>query len=75
MWALEIPGGRIEWNGLVVALSFTVAFAVCFVGCVAMVHMEVHFLRQVVFSTLIAAGSGSMHYIGGYFSDFDRLDC
>ncbi|KAH8099866.1 histidine kinase [Cristinia sonorae] len=64
MWAIEIPGGRIEWNGAIVALSFVVAFIVCFIGCIAMVHMEVHFVRQVVFSTLVAAGSGSMHYIG-----------
>lgn len=66
MWALEIPGGRIEWDGSIVALSFIVAFVVCCVGCVAMEHMEVHFLRQVVFSTLVAVGSGSMHYIGVY---------
>ncbi|KAI0076824.1 hypothetical protein K474DRAFT_1198151 [Panus rudis PR-1116 ss-1] len=64
MWAMEIPGGRIEWDYPVVFLSFIVAFAVCFIGCVAMVHMEVDFARQVVFSTLIAVGSGSMHYIG-----------
>ncbi|KAI0706091.1 hypothetical protein BC835DRAFT_1403562 [Cytidiella melzeri] len=64
MWAMEIPQGRIEWNMNIVILSYVVAFLVCFVACVAMVHMEVHFGRQVVFSTIAAAGVCSMHYTG-----------
>ncbi|KAF7793572.1 hypothetical protein EIP86_004686 [Pleurotus ostreatoroseus] len=50
MWAMEIPQGRIEWDWAKVVLSYVVAFSVCFVGCIAMVHMEVHFGRQVAFS-------------------------
>ena len=64
MWAMQIPGGRIEWNPVIIVLSYIVAFIVCFVGCVAMVHMEVHFGRQVTFSTIAAAGVCSMHYTG-----------
>ncbi|KAI0348204.1 hypothetical protein BDW22DRAFT_64594 [Trametopsis cervina] len=64
MWAMEIPEGRVEWDLMVVIFSYIVAFAVCFLGCVAMVHMEVHFGRQVVFSTLAALGVCSMHYTG-----------
>ncbi|KAI0789382.1 hypothetical protein C8Q75DRAFT_765386 [Abortiporus biennis] len=64
IWAMDIPGGRIEWNLVVVAASWIIAFLLCFVGCIAMVHMEMHFIRQVIFSTFVAAGSCSMHYIG-----------
>jgi NO-binding membrane sensor protein with MHYT domain len=64
MWAMEIPEGRIVWNWGVVILSYVVAFSVCFVGCVAMVHMEVHFGRQVAFSTIASIGTCSMHYTG-----------
>ena len=61
---MQIPDGRIEWNTHIVVLSYAVAFIVCFVGCVAMVHMEVHFGRQVAFSTIAAAGVCAMHYTG-----------
>lgn len=64
MWAMRIPYGRIEWNWHVVVLSYVVAFSVCFVGCVAMLHMEVHFGRQVAFSTIAALGVCAMHYTG-----------
>ena len=52
------------WDLSKVILSYLVAFTVCFVGCVAMVHMEVHFGRQVAFSTIAAVGCCSMHYTG-----------
>ncbi|OBZ68582.1 hypothetical protein A0H81_11499 [Grifola frondosa] len=64
MWAMEIPEGRITWDMRLITLSYLVAFAVCFVGCIAMVHMEAHFGRQVAFSTIAATGCCSMHYIG-----------
>lgn len=64
MWAMEIPSGRISWNLSIVVMSYVVAFVVCFVACLAMVHMEVHFGRQVAFSTIAAAGISSMHYTG-----------
>ncbi|KAL4250261.1 hypothetical protein ABKN59_003107 [Abortiporus biennis] len=64
MWAMMIPMGRISWDLKIVALSYAVALAVCFVGCLAMVHMEVHFGRQVAFSTISALGISSMHYTG-----------
>ena len=64
MWAMVIPDGRITWNLGVVLLSYLVAFLVCFVACVTMVHMEVHFGRQVAFSTIAAAGCCSNHYTG-----------
>ena len=66
MWAMEIPDGRIAWNWGIVILSYVVAFTVCFVGCIAMVHMEVHFGRQVVFSTIASLGTCSMHYTGAF---------
>lgn len=61
---MVIPEGYISWNLGLVVLSYAVAFAVCFVACIAMVHMEVHFGRQVAFSTIAAAGCCSMHYTG-----------
>lgn len=61
---MEIPEGRIAWDWGKVTLSYVVAFAVCFVGCIAMVHMEVNFGRQVAFSTIAAIGCCSMHYTG-----------
>ncbi|KAH8099865.1 histidine kinase [Cristinia sonorae] len=64
MWAMEIPLGRIVWDTQIVILSYVVAFVVCFVACLAMVHMEVHFGRQVAFSTIAATGISSMHYTG-----------
>ncbi|KAH9942971.1 histidine kinase [Amylocystis lapponica] len=64
MWAMYIPGGRIVWNTAVVALSYVVAFAVCLVACITMERMEVHFGRQVAFSTIAALGCCSMHYTG-----------
>ncbi|KAI9056733.1 hypothetical protein FKP32DRAFT_1762952 [Trametes sanguinea] len=64
MWAMEIPDGYVSWNLLVVTLSYLVAFSLCFVGCIAMVHMESHFGRQVIFSTIAAIGCCSMHYTG-----------
>ncbi|CAL1693842.1 unnamed protein product [Somion occarium] len=64
MWSMVIPEGYISWNLGLVVLSYAVAFAVCFVACIAMVHMEVHFGRQVAFSTIAAAGCCSMHYTG-----------
>ncbi|CDO68498.1 hypothetical protein BN946_scf184499.g23 [Trametes cinnabarina] len=33
-------------------------------GCIAMVHMESHFGRQMIFSTIAAIGCCSMHYTG-----------
>ena len=66
MWAMEIPEGRIEWNWLKVILSYVVAYTVSFIGCIAMVHMEVDFGRQVAFSTIAAAGISSMHYTGRF---------
>lgn len=59
-----IPEGRVSWNWGIVTLSYLVAFTVCFVACVTMVHMEVHFGRQVAFSTIASAGCCSMHYTG-----------
>ncbi|KAI0328440.1 hypothetical protein GY45DRAFT_1347180 [Cubamyces sp. BRFM 1775] len=64
MWAMEVPSGRISWNLWIVALSYGVAFSLCFVGCLSMVHMESHFGRQVAFSTIAAIGCCSMHYTG-----------
>ena len=64
MWAMEIPEGRISWNMWIVAASYVVAFTVCFVGCIAMLHMEVHFGRQIAFSTIVSAGCCSTHYTG-----------
>ena len=66
---MEIPGGRVSWNPFIVVLSYVVAFIVCFVACIAMVHMEVHFGRQVAFSTIAAFGICAMHYTGTYFVD------
>lgn len=78
MWAMEIPEGRIAWDWKIVILSYLVAFSVCFVGCVAMVHMEVHFGRQVAFSTIAAVGTCSMHYTGAltplYVRVYDVID-
>lgn len=68
MWAMQIPEGRIQWDLGVVAVSYMVAFGVCFVGCIAMVHMEVHFGRQVVFSTIASIGTCSMHYTGTFMA-------
>ncbi|THG97983.1 hypothetical protein EW026_g4137 [Hermanssonia centrifuga] len=70
MWAMEIPEGRISWDWRIVILSYIVAFTLCFVGCIAMVHMEVHFLRQVAFSTIVAFGCCSMHYTGMWAATF-----
>jgi len=64
MWAMHIPGGRISWDLGIVVLSYIVAFAVCLVACITMEHMEVHFGRQVAFSTIAALGVCSMHYTG-----------
>lgn len=64
MWAMQIPEGRIEWDWAIVILSYAVAFTVCFIGCIAMVHMEVHFWRQMIFSTIASVGTSSMHYTG-----------
>lgn len=64
---MEIPEGRIVWDWPKIILSYFVAFFVSFVGCVAMVHMEVHFGRQVAFSTIAAFGCCSMHYTGNVF--------
>lgn len=61
---MQIPMGRISWNVHIVILSYLVALVVCFVACLSMVHMEVHFGRQVAFSTVAAAGVSSMHYTG-----------
>lgn len=66
MWAMEIPEGRISWDWSIVILSYIVAFSVCFIGCIAMVHMEVHFGRQVAFSTIASIGTCSMHYTGAF---------
>ncbi|KAH9884657.1 hypothetical protein C8Q73DRAFT_770527 [Cubamyces lactineus] len=64
MWAMKVPSGRVSWNLWIVALSYLVAFSLCFVGCLSMVHMESHFGRQVTFSTIAAIGCCSMHYTG-----------
>lgn len=64
MWAMIIPGGRISWDLSIVALSYLVAFWVCLVASTTMERMEVHFVRQVVFSTIAALGVCSMHYTG-----------
>lgn len=72
---MEIPEGRIEWNLYIVILSYLVAFCVCFVGCIAMVHMEVHFGRQVAFSTIAAFGVCSMHYTGKHSVRMTRNQC
>ena len=66
MWAMVIPGGRVSWDLGIVALSYVVAFAVCLVACTTMEHMEVHFARQVAFSTIAALGVCSMHYTGAH---------
>ncbi|KAJ3557463.1 hypothetical protein NM688_g1459 [Phlebia brevispora] len=70
MWAMEIPDGRIEWNWPKVILSYVVAFSLSFMGCIAMVHMEIHFFRQVAFSTIAAFGCCSMHYTGMWAATF-----
>ena len=59
-----VPEGRIEWDLRIVALSYVVAFSVCFVGSMFMVHMESHIVRQMIFSTIAALGCCSMHYTG-----------
>ncbi len=59
-----IPEGRISWDLRIVALSYVVAFSVCFVGSMFMVHMESHIARQMIFSTIAALGCCSMHYTG-----------
>lgn len=64
MWAMEIPAGWISWDMRIVVLSYVVAFLVCFIACIAMVHMEVNFGRQVAFSTIAAFGTCAMHYTG-----------
>ncbi|KAL6307832.1 hypothetical protein BKA93DRAFT_768057 [Sparassis latifolia] len=64
MWAMDIPGGRISWDLGIVVLSYIVAFIACLVACTTMEHMEVHFGRQVAFSTLASLGVCSMHYTG-----------
>lgn len=64
---MEIPEGRISWDLRIVAVSYIVAFAVCFVGCIAMTQMELNFWRQVAFSTTVSAGCCSMHYTGRIF--------
>ena len=64
MWAMIIPLGRISWDLKIVVLSYIVAFVVCFAACLAMVHMETDFGRQLAFSIIAAAGISSMHYIG-----------
>lgn len=64
MWAMHIPGGHISWNLGIVVLSYVVAFAMCLVACIFMEHMDVHFGRQVAFSTIAAFGCCSMHYTG-----------
>lgn len=61
---MELPMGRIMWDFRIVALSFIVAFTVCFVGCILMTHMESHFGQQMLFSTIAAIGCCSMHYTG-----------
>ncbi|RPD54486.1 hypothetical protein L227DRAFT_616135 [Lentinus tigrinus ALCF2SS1-6] len=64
MWAMILPEGRIAWDLRIVALSYVVAFSVCFVGSMFMVHMESHIVRQMIFSTIAAIGCCSMHYTG-----------
>ncbi|EED79627.1 hypothetical histidine kinase [Postia placenta Mad-698-R] len=64
MWAMHIPGGHISWNPGIVVLSYGVAFAMCLVACIFMEHMDMHFGRQVAFSTIAAFGCCSMHYTG-----------
>lgn len=73
MWAMIIPGGRISWDLGIVALSYVVAFAVCLVACTTMEHMEVHFARQVAFSTIAALGVCSMHYTGARAASRPRV--
>ncbi|CCL98839.1 uncharacterized protein FIBRA_00844 [Fibroporia radiculosa] len=64
MWAMIIPNGHISWDLRIVVLSYVVAFTLCLVSCATMEHIEVHFGRQVAFSTISAAGCCSMHYTG-----------
>lgn len=61
---MELPQGRITWDLHIVALSYVVAFFMCFAGCMLMVHMDSHFGQQMIFSTTAAIGCCSMHYTG-----------
>lgn len=73
MWAMHIPGGHISWNLGIVVLSYVVAFAMCLVACIFMEHMDVHFGRQVAFSTIAAFGCCSMHYTGVFHLRNDEV--
>lgn len=72
---MVIPGGRISWDLGIVALSYVVAFAVCLVASTTMEHMEVHFARQVAFSTIAALGVCSMHYTGAHIPSLIVPSC
>lgn len=62
MAALEIPDGRVHWNPFWIILSCFIAFVVTSIACICVRHMEVHFARQVLFSTIASLGVFAFHY-------------
>lgn len=65
--ALQIPQGRVIWNPVSVVFSCVVAWIVTCVAAICIRHMEVHFARQMLFSTIAALGVFFFHYSSVFF--------
>jgi NO-binding membrane sensor protein with MHYT domain len=62
--ALSIPEGYCTLNYTFVALSGTISWIVCVVGCILMSHMETHLGQQFLFSIAATTGVTAMHFTG-----------
>jgi NO-binding membrane sensor protein with MHYT domain len=64
IFALRIPGGYIELNPAMVALSVFVDFTVCVVGCILFGEMETNLAQQLLFAAVATTGVAGLHFTG-----------
>jgi NO-binding membrane sensor protein with MHYT domain len=62
--ALHVPTGYLRFNPILVALSGVISWIVCLAGCILMPRMEVHLLKQFLFSVVATSGVAAMHFTG-----------
>jgi NO-binding membrane sensor protein with MHYT domain len=68
--ALKIPQGHATFQPALVALSATIGWLVCTIGCILMPQIEVNLAQQLVFSVVAASGVAAKHFTGMWATTF-----
>ena len=69
--AMDIPGGHLNFNPVLVVISAIISWVVCTAGYIYMVNIEPHLSQQVLFSAVAASGIAAMHFTGEMLCDTD----